>query len=131
MKRSILVVMMALVAFSLQIQAQEPQQPRGERGNRQQWSPEQRAEQVAKDLELTADQQKQLKELFVKQQDEMAKMREQAQGDPASRREKFMELRKKWDTDMEKIVGPEKMVKWKALQEERARNRQNRPNPQQ
>ncbi len=131
MKRSIFVVMMALVAFSLQLSAQQPQQPRGDRANRQQWSPESRAEQMAKDLELSADQQKQVKELFVKQQDEMTKMREQNQGgDQTARREQFTELRKKWDADLEKVIGPEKMAKWKALQEERARNRQNRQNQQ-
>ena len=94
--------MMALVAFSLQLSAQQSDQPRGERGARQQWNPEQRAEQVAKDLELTADQQKQLKEMYVKQQEEMAKLRDQAQGgDQAARRQQFTELRKKWDADME------------------------------
>lgn len=129
MNKSIFVIMMALVAFSLQLSAQQSDQPRGERGARQQWNPEQRAEQVAKELELTADQQKQLKEMYVKQQEEMAKLRDQAQGgDQAARRQQFTELRKKWDADMEKIVGPEKMAKWKALQEERARNRQNRQN---
>jgi Spy/CpxP family protein refolding chaperone len=123
MKRNFYVLMVALVAFSLNLMAQQPQQ--GQREQRTQWNPEQRAEQVAKDLELNADQQKQLKEMFVKQQDEMAKMREQPQGDQDARRQQFTEMRKKWDADMEKIVGPEKMAKWKALQEERARNRRN------
>ena len=111
MKRNFFVMMVALVAFSLNLTAQQTQQ--GQRGQRTQWNPEQRAEQVAKDLELNADQQKQLKEMFVKQQEEMTKIREQAQGDQANRREQFVELRKKWDADMEKIVGPEKMAKWR------------------
>ena len=124
MKQRMYVMLIAL--FVLSIGAIAQQQQRGERGERQQFTPEARAEQMAKDLDLTADQKAKVKVLFETQQKEMEKLRNQAQGDQANRREQATQLREKWDKDLEKIIGKEKMAKHKALQEERMRNRRNR-----
>lgn len=130
MKQRFGILLIALLTLSFSGIAQ--QQERGERGNRQDWSPAARAERMAKDLELTADQKVKVQALFEKQQAEMVKLREEGQAstDREARRQQMTELRKKWDADLEKIIGAEKMAKHKAMQEERTRNRQRQNNNQ-
>ncbi|MDD3195385.1 MAG: hypothetical protein PHU68_06250 [Paludibacter sp.] len=122
MKQRILVLTLALAVLSITGMAQRPQGA----GERPQWNAEQRAEQMAKDLELTKEQQTQVKELFEKQQAEMAEIRKQPRNEGTDRRAQFSELRKKWDTELEKIIGSEKLAKHKELQAQRMNNRRNR-----
>ncbi len=121
MKQRMYVMLVALLVVSVSTFAQQQQ-----RGERQPMTTEARVEQMAKNLELTADQKVKVKALLETQQKEMEKLRSQAQGDQANRREQATKLREKWDKDLEKIIGKEKMVKHKALQEERMQNRRNR-----
>jgi predicted RND superfamily exporter protein len=124
MKQRMYVMLVALLVMSMSAFAQ---QQRGERNERQQSiTPEARAEQMKKDLDLTADQKAKVKVLFETQQKEMEKLRTEAQGDQANRREQATQLREKWDKELEKIIGKEKMAKHKALQAERMQNRRNR-----
>lgn len=127
MKQRFGILLIAFLTLSFSGIAQQQ-----ERGNRQDWSPAARAERMAKDLELTADQKVKVQALFEKQQAEMVKLREEGQAttDREARRQQMTELRKKWDADLEKIIGAEKMAKHKAMQEERTRNRQRQNNNQ-
>jgi Spy/CpxP family protein refolding chaperone len=127
MKKQILFLLIAFFSVSISAMAQEPQHQGngGGGGNRQQMDPKTRAEQMAKDLELTDEQKTQVQTLFEEQQVAFKKLREEAGDDQEARRAKMQEFRKKSDTDLEKIIGKEKLDKHKAMQAERMRNREN------
>lgn len=124
MKKHLLFLLVALFAFGTTAMAQEQQR----QGNRQGFDPKTRAEQMAKSLELSAEQQAKVEALFTTQQKESTELREKMQNDREGMRTKMQEMRTKWDGDLEKIIGKEKMEKYRAQQQERMRQRQeNRP----
>jgi len=88
---------------------------------RQMISPEMRAENMAKQLELTDAQKAKVTELFKKQEVQMNAMREEMRAARESNtanaegiREKVAAQRKANDAELEKIIGKEKMAKWQA-----------------
>lgn len=101
---------------------------------RVQQTPKERAERMAKQLELTPEQQTQVEALFVKQDAERTKWRDemrannQAAGvDREKMRAQFDERRKAENEALEKIIGKEKMEKYlKWLEELRQQRQQNR-----
>ena len=103
-------------------------------GQRVQQTPKERAERMAKQLELTPEQQTQVEALFVKQDAERTKWREEtranSQGagvDREKMRVQFDERRKAENEALEKIIGKEKMDKYlKWLEELRQQRQQNR-----
>jgi hypothetical protein len=103
-------------------------------GQRVQQTPKERAERIAKQLELTPEQQTQVEALFVKQDAERTKwrkeMRTNNQGGASNRekmRAQFDERRKVENDELEKIIGKEKMEKYlKWLEELRQQRQQNR-----
>lgn len=82
-------------------------------------TPKERAAALAKQVELTEEQTAQVEELFTKQDKARQEMMNQAQGDPQSMREKFMEQRKADDAALEKIIGKEKFQKYAEQRQQR------------
>lgn len=124
MKKQIAFLIIALFALNFTVAAQQNQ------GQRVQQTPAERAQQMANSLGLNAEQQKQVQELFVQQQKEMSDMRAQAQGNQEDRRARITEMREKWDNDLEKIIGKEKMEQHKAARSQREAGTRQRPNQQ-
>ena len=101
---------------------------------RVQQTPKERAERIAKQLELTPEQQTQVEALYVKQDAERTKwrkeMRTNNQGGASNRekmRAQFDERRKVENDELEKIIGKEKMEKYlKWLEGTREKVQQNR-----
>ncbi|MDD2996961.1 MAG: hypothetical protein PHP99_12235 [Paludibacter sp.] len=101
---------------------------------RVQQTAKERAELMAKQLELTAEQQTQVEALFEKQDKERAKLREEnraanqsSEGNREKMRTQYEERRKAENAELEKIIGKEKMEKYqKWVEEQRQQRRQNR-----
>lgn len=98
---------------------------------RVQQTPKERAERMAKQLELTPEQQTQVEALFVKQDAERTKWRDemrannQAAGvDREKMRAQFDERRKAENEALEKIIGKEKMEKYLKWLDEVRKQRQ-------
>jgi Spy/CpxP family protein refolding chaperone len=122
--------------FCLAVSAQD-QAPQGEQrgprpemrqggGDRQQMTPQLRAERLAKQLELTDDQKAQVQALYVKQDAE----RQKKQGDVQKSREEmkaqFDAERKTQDEELTKIIGADKMKKLQEMRAERMKKMQER-----
>jgi periplasmic protein CpxP/Spy len=116
MKKQILFMLMAVLALTITSTAQNPQK----QGNRQP-NPKARAEQMAKDLDLTDAQKEQVQALFEEQQAKMKEFRESGNTNQDARREELKKLRSEWDKSLENIIGKENMKKHRALMKERAK----------
>lgn len=138
--------MWAIVAFfmmSLSISAQDSNQRRRE-GNQppreMRMTAKDRAERMAKQLQLTPEQTAQVEELFKKQDEkraeQMKKFREERQQmqqqDCEKQREEMRALMEQnmeeQDAELEKIIGKEKMEQWKAYRQEQMKKRGSRAN---
>ena len=141
MKKLMYSLLAGLFVFNLSLSAQNGDKARMGGGDRQ-FSPEQHAERLAKELNLTDAQKKQVAEFYTKQQDVRKKEREEFQKKKAdvreenkAEREKFRaereKIQKEHDVELEKIIGKDKMEQLKKNREERMqKNRENRPNRQ-
>jgi len=90
-------------------------------------TPEKRAEQMAKQLELTAEQTQQVQKLF---EERDAKRKERIADSSISREERqeiMQKERKDFDEKLEKIIGKEKMEKYDALRKKQIQSRQSPP----
>ena len=86
---------------------------------RQQQTPQVRAERLAKQLGLTDDEKTKVQALFEKQNADREKMR--SEGTNLTReqmRTKMDEMRKSEETEMQKILTPEKFAKYQDLRKE-------------
>ncbi|HHU26481.1 MAG TPA: hypothetical protein GXZ56_07670 [Bacteroidales bacterium] len=146
MKKMTFVVLIAMLAMSCTIGAQDNTRSRRDRRMAPQtenrWTAKDRAEAMGKELNLTAEQVTKVQALFEKQDAERREQvaaqrarRDQAAGDREARRKEMEEAREKvvakQDADLEKIIGKEKTEQWKKLREERQKafrdaNRQGR-----
>ena len=130
-----------ILSLAVSAQNQMPPQGQGERGprpemrqggDRQQMTPQVRAERLAKQLDLTADQQAQVQALYEKQNADRQKKMAEARTSGEDMRAKFEAERKAQDVELEKIIGPEKMKKLQDMRAERMKQRgENGPRPQQ
>ncbi len=122
MKKFLLLALAAIFTFS--ITAQNPQRPReGNNEQRRQFTPEMRAERLAEQLELTAEQKAQVTELYKKSAEKRENNRN-SDLSPEDRRAQFDADRKAEDVELEKIIGKEKMekhLKQRAEREQRMR----------
>lgn len=98
---------------------------------RVQQTPKERAERMAKQLELTPEQQTQVEALFVKQDAERTKWRDEMRAnnqtagvDREKMRAQFDERRKAENEALEKIIGKEKMEKYLKWLDEVRKQRQ-------
>jgi len=120
MKTKVLILITAVLTLSLSATAQNPQR----QGDRQQVTPKERAAQMAKALELTAEQTVKVESILDARQIKLTELRQQNQaGDPQARRQQMQTLREKYDTEIESVIGKEKMIKWRAIQQEQMRQR--------
>ena len=126
MKKIVLIV--SLVLFSVTTFAQE----RGER--KSQMSHEEMAtlgaKRLAMQLDLTAEQQSKLKELYLERIEERQERREERQEERAQNHEKRNEMRRErieiseeYKEEIKEILTQDQFIKWEQLQEKRRRGR--------
>ena len=136
MKKYAMLMLAAMLTINLSISAQDGQkrQRSNNNGPRQEMTAKDRAERMAKQLELTADQKEKVQALLEKQDtkraEQMAKFREKGNEATANReemraaREKQM---KENQAELEKIIGKEKAEKWNSLRQTRQGNPKQSP----
>lgn len=132
MKKTVALAMIALFTMSFAMTAQNRNES-DRIGRRTQvekrWTSKNRAENMAKQLELTEEQKAKVEALYEKQDAERAEQlklqrekREQVMQDRESRREAMEKIRKeaveKNDAELEGIIGKEKMEQWKQYRED-------------
>ena len=137
MKKFGILALIALFTMSISVSAQDATQQKkndnGKNGPREmRWTPAQRAEQMAKQLNLTDEQKAQVEKLFEKQDAQRAEQMSKAQAqrdkqqvnreEMRAQREKQMQAN---DAELEKIIGKEKMDQWKAARAQRMQNMRN------
>jgi Spy/CpxP family protein refolding chaperone len=126
MKKQILLLLVAVFAMNFAIVAQNQQK----QGDKAQVGAKVRAEQMAKDLNLSDDQKQKVQALFEEQQAKMKEMKA-ASTDQNARREEMKGLRKGWDEKLEGIIGKENMEKHKAMMMEKAKEAKNKKSTKQ
>ncbi|MGI6073211.1 MAG: hypothetical protein ACOYEA_01030 [Fermentimonas sp.] len=137
MKKYALMTLLMMLTLSINVSAQSRQNRRveGVRANSSaRWDAEARAENMAKQLDLTDSQKEQVSNLL-KEQDKAreARMaehratnkryRDMSQEERAKMQELRMKEVEKNDADLEKIIGKDKMAQWKKYREERRNSR--------
>lgn len=129
MKKYVMLALAAILSLGISTSAQD-QQGRGgqgrEGGQRMQFTPKDRAERLAKQLELTDDEKAKVLELFEKQEANREKIRKENQDVNTDRREQFQAQRKVEDAELEKIIGKEKFEKYLANRAEREKRMRER-----
>jgi hypothetical protein len=139
-KYGMLVIAFAFI-FSLSVSAQDQMPPQGgqrgqrpemRQGDRPQMTPQVRAERLAKQLDLTADQTAKVQALYEKQDAERQKKQGNVQKTQEEMKAQFDAERKTQDEELTKIIGTEKFQKLQAMRAERMKQRmENAPKPQQ
>ncbi|MFM2291846.1 MAG: hypothetical protein RIS29_1659 [Bacteroidota bacterium] len=111
--------MMFCMTVSAQDQSSQTDNRPPRQEMRQQQTPQVRAERLAKQLGLTDDEKAKVQALFEKQNADREKMR--SEGTNLTReqmRTKMDEMRKGEETEMQKILTPEKFTKYQELRKE-------------
>ena len=111
--------MMFCMTVSAQDQSSQTDNRPPRQEMRQQQTPQVRAERLAKQLGLTDDEKTKVQALFEKQNADREKMR--SEGTNLTReqmRTKMDEMRKSEETEMQKILTPEKFAKYQDLRKE-------------
>ncbi len=131
MKKIGILAFVALFTMSISVSAQDTTRQKTT-PREMKWTAAQRAEQMAKQLELTAEQKAQVEKVLEKQDaqraEQMAKAREMRENQQANREEMRAERQKQIeanDSELEQIIGKEIMDQWKAIRAERMRNMRN------
>lgn len=134
MKRIGLLVLASLLVLNIGVFAQNAnkgkRQGRADAPRERVFTPEQRAERLATDLNLTDKQKAEVTEFYKKQGEERAKKRAEFQKNQAKKqaanqadREKFraemLKERKAHDAELEKIIGKDKMAELIKIREAR------------
>ena len=133
MKKITLMALIAIFPLSFALTAQNRgggRQSNERRDTAVRWTAKERAEAMAKELDLSDKEKEQVATLFEKQDKERAEQvteqraeRGRAIGDRNAQREEMMKLREKAvaenDAELEKIIGKEKMKKWQEYRAER------------
>jgi len=141
MKKYVMIAFIAFLTVSCTLSAQDNNRRRGQEGNREQReavervtpqervvpqqartnaqeraaaTPQQRAEELARQLELTAEQRAQIQALFERQSTQLRQQQGQ-RGDQESRRQATAEF----DAELERIIGSERMEEWRRIRVER------------
>lgn len=111
--------MMFCMTVSAQDQSSQTDNRPPRQEMRQQQTPQVRAERLAKQLGLTDDEKAKVQALFEKQNADREKMRsEGANLTREQMRTKMDEMRKSEETEMQKILTPEKFAKYQDLRKE-------------
>jgi len=99
------------------------------RNENRQFSPNDRAEQMAKDLNLNDNQKQQVKVIFEEQQTQMQALRQNEGLSQDQRREKMTTIRQNSDKKIEEAIGKENFEKYKTLMNERMKARRDNRGP--
>lgn len=145
MKKYGILALIAFLAMSLTVSAQDSNRANrmkdGNRGQREmKWTAKNRADNMAKQLNLNADQTAKLQVLFEKQHAERAakvktarEQNRQTVGDREAKREEMRKVREaaiaKNDAELEQIIGKEKLEQWKTYRADRMRQGRNGNSP--
>lgn len=133
MKKYAKLVLASLFLFSMSVMAQDQTPPPAKTGGqnemrqgpRQQMSAQQRAENMAKDLSLTAEEKAKVQEVYEKNDVLFTKFRSEVKRDDPDFRTKFKALRDAQDADLIKVIGNDKFQTWQKLQAERRQKMNN------
>ena len=129
MKKNRILILAFGFIFCLSVSAQNPMpgngEPKGQKpemrqgGERQQMTPQMRAERMAKQLGLTDDEKTKVQALYEKLNADREKFRkDNASLDREQMRAKFDEMRKNEDAEMAKILSPESLKKYQDFRKE-------------
>lgn len=131
MKKYAMLLMVSVLFLSVTVTAQDQTNPekKGDKkefrqGDRQQVSPEKRAEKMATDLGLTAAEKANVQELLEKQEVAIQKFKSEVNKESEDFRPKFRELRKLQDAELKTIIGEEKYQKLQTIRAEQRKNMQ-------
>lgn len=145
MKKYVMLALVAIFTMSFAVNAQDQRPPRGEagrgEGQRVHLTAKERADRLAKQLELSDAEKAKVEALYEKQDKKREEMRAEAQKLKEKkdqlvedRKEKFEAQRKADDAELESIIGKEKMEKLQKIRAERQakmqERRDNRPGGQ-
>jgi periplasmic protein CpxP/Spy len=130
MKKYVKLILASVFLFSMTAMAQEltppPANAGGQNGMRQQVSPQLRAENMSKALNLTDAEKAKVQEVYEKNDVIFTKFRAEVKRDSPDFREKFKALRDAQDADLTNVIGKEKFATWQKLQAERRQNMNNK-----
>jgi len=134
MKKYAKLVLASVFIFSLTAMAQEqtppPAKPEGQnemrQGPRQQVSPQQRAENMAKALNLTDAEKVKVQEVYEKNDVNITKFRSEVKRDDPDFKEKVKALKDAQDSAFINAIGKEKYQTWQKIQAERRQNMSNK-----
>jgi septal ring factor EnvC (AmiA/AmiB activator) len=96
-------------------------------GRRQQQTPQERLDQLAKDLKLTAEEKAKVEPLLKKQGEQMRELRQDQSLSREDRTAKMRKIREDFEAEMKKVLPADKFEQFKKLQEQRGPGRRNRP----
>jgi len=138
MKKYVMLTLAAILSLGISTIAQDQQggnRQGREGGQRMQFTPKDRAERLATQLELTDVEKAKVLEMYEKQDAEREKIRKENPDANIDRRAQYEEQRKAEDVELEKILSKEKFAKHlanRAEREKRMRERgQNNDRPRQ
>ncbi len=137
MKKYSLMVLIAIFTISFSATAQNRQERRANTQRAEtsvRWNAKERAENMAKQLELTDAQKAEVEALFEKQDKEREAQvaehrakREELKNNREAQRAEMMELRNKEveknEAELQKIIGNDKLEQWKKYREDNRRGR--------
>lgn len=141
MKKVALMALVAIFSLSFSLSAQDSTKEKKQDSRRMhtemRWTAKNRAEMMAKQLNLSDEQKAKVEALFeqqdAKRKEQMALQQEkraEMMQDRAERRAEMMEMRNKAitenDAKLESIIGKEKMEQWKMFRDEQMKKMHNR-----
>ncbi len=126
MKKNVMLTLVLVLLGTITLSAQRPQRPEG---GAPRMTAENRAERMAKELDLTDKQKAEIQALFEKQDAKREEQRAEAKKEKTSKREAFEAERKAQDAELEKIIGKEKfeLLKQKRAEQRKKSERKGRP----
>jgi len=137
MKKYVMLAFAAILSLGITISAQDQTPPLGgqggpggQRGQGMQFTPKERADRLAKQLNLTDEEKAKVEELYKNQDARREKMKQEMdqkkndkkseiKEDQEKNRAKYDEQRKADDEDLLKIIGKEKFEKYQTMRTER------------
>ncbi len=143
MRKVALMALVAVFSLSFSLSAQDSTKNKKQDSRRMptemRWTAKDRAENMAKQLELSDEQKAKVEALFeqqdAKRKEQIAQQQEkraEMTQDREARRAEMMEMRSKAlaenDAELEKIIGKEKMEQWKTYRNEQMREMRGRRN---
>ena len=129
MKKYVMLALAAILSLGISTNAQDQQVRNGqgrEGGQRMQLTANDRAERLAKQLELTDVEKAKVLEMYEKQDANREKLRKEKPEANTDRRAQFEEQRKAEDAELEKIIGKEKFEKYLTIRAEREKSMRER-----